>query len=256
MKYIIEKDEMGIINYYNQDKQLVMQEYQIENYDIFLYYEDGKIIKVKANNLVLDLDFKGQILTADFKNEVTAYFSYKHQKIVFLDCDSEYLGFLKMTLEPIEGKSWLYVIKKIIVRLDETIPKLIEDKYESKLSNVNKQITNINDEMVEDVVAILNQKNLHDLNKILKDYQQKEIREKRKLLLKRQFISRENYQKKYQEITRKYRFKRRELKKCYGYYEEQEKLYNRQLNLQEKEEKLNELILEKKQINNEYLLRR
>ena len=73
MKYIIEKNEMGIINYYNLDKKLLMQEYQIPNDKIILYYHDKGIVKVKTNNLNLDLDLNGNIISADFNNGVTAY---------------------------------------------------------------------------------------------------------------------------------------------------------------------------------------
>ena len=107
MKYIVEKDEMGVINYYNFEKKLLMQEYQTVN---------------DTNNLELALDLNSNILTADFNNGVTAYFASKHQKIVFLDIDGEYLGSLYMNVEPIENNSWLYVIIKIINKLNETMP--------------------------------------------------------------------------------------------------------------------------------------
>ena len=255
MKYIVEKDEMGVINYYNFEKKLLMQEYQTVNDTITLYYHDKKIVKIKANNLELALDLNSNILTADFNNGVTAYFASKHQKIVFLDIDGEYLGSLYMNVEPIENNSWLYVIIKIINKLNETMPILIENRYTASISKVNDKIHQVNNEMVSKTVTILNQDNRRSIEKILSDYHKQEIRAKKFLFLRRKKLSKEQYAKKYDEITMKYATKRSQLKSRYNYLAERRKLEELQAELFNNQNDLDELLLEKKAIYNEYLTR-
>ncbi len=255
MKYIVEKDEMGVINYYNFEKKLLMQEYQTVNDNITLYYHDKKIVKIKANNLELALDLNSNILTADFNNGVTAYFASKHQKIVFLDIDGEYLGSLYMNVEPIENNSWLYVIIKIINKLNETMPILIENRYTASISKVNDKIHQVNNEMVSKTVTILNQDNRRSIEKILSDYHKQEIRAKKFLFLRRKKLSKEQYAKKYDEITMKYATKRSQLKSRYNYLAERRKLEELQAELFNNQNDLDELLLEKKAIYNEYLTR-
>ncbi len=255
MKYIVEKDEMGVINYYNFEKKLLMQEYQTVNDTITLYYHDKKIVKIKANNLELALDLNSNILTADFNNGVTAYFASKHQKIVFLDIDGEYLGSLYMNVEPIENNSWLYVIIKIINKLNETMPILIENRYTASISKVNDKIHQVNNEMVSKTVTILNQDNRRSIEKILSDYHKQEIRAKKFLFLRRKKLSKEQYAKKYDEITMKYATKRSQLKSRYNYLAERRKLEELQTEFFNNQNDLDELLLEKKAIYNEYLTR-
>lgn len=255
MKYIVEKDEMGVINYYNFEKKLLMQEYQTVNDNITLYYHDKKIVKIKANNLELALDLNSNILTADFNNGVTAYFASKHQKIVFLDIDGEYLGSLYMNVEPIENNSWLYVIIKIINKLNETMPILIENRYTASISKVNDKIHQVNNEMVSKTVTILNQDNRRSIEKILSDYHKQEIRAKKFLFLRRKKLSKEQYAKKYDEITMKYATKRSQLKSRYNYLAERRKLEELQAELFNNQNDLDELLLEKRNIYNEYLTR-
>ena len=255
MKYIVEKDEMGVINYYNLEKKLLMQEYQTADDTITLYYHDKKIVKIKANNLELALDLNGNILTADFNNGVTAYFASKHQKIVFLDTDGEYLGSLNMNIEPIYSSNRIYIINKIINKLNETMPILMENKYSVSIENVNDKIHQVNNEMVSKTVAILSQDNRRSIEKILSDYRKQEIRDKKFLSLRRKKLSKEQYAKKYDEITMKYATKRSQLKSRYNYLAERRKLEELQAELFNNQNDLDELLLEKRNIYNEYLTR-
>ncbi len=255
MKYIIEKDEMGIINYYNLEKQLIMQEYYTVNDKINLYYQDKKIIKVKTNKLELALDLNGNILTADFNNGVTVYFASKHQKIVFLDHDGEYLGSLNMNIEPIYSNNRIYIINKIINKLNEVMPMLIANRYANSIENVQDEIRDINDDMILDTVTILNDDNRHSIEKILKDYQKQEILAKKFLSLRKSKLTKEQYNQKYLAITKKYNNKRNKIKRRYGYIKEKSKLKDVQRHFIDNQNKLNKLLLEKKDIYNEYLTR-
>ena len=249
------KDEMGVVNYYNLDKQLVMQEYQTINDLITLYYHDKKITKIKANNLVLDLDMAGNILHATFNNGVAAYFASKHERIIFLDHDGEYLGFLKMAVPTVESSSWLYVIVKIINKLNETMPILIKNKYQNLMANVQKDIKTVNDEMILDTISILQDDNRHSVDKILKDYRLEEKRAKEFLALRKSKLSKEKYQQKHEEITKKYAIKRSRLKMRYGYMKERKELEEKQDELMMKQYELNKLLLAKKDLYDEYLTR-
>ena len=255
MKYIIKKDKMGIVNYYNLEKQLIMQEYQTINDKITLYYHDKRIVKVTANNIELTLDLNGNILNADFANGVMAYFASKHQKIVFLDHDGEYLGSLNMNLEPIENNSWLYVIIKIINKLNDIMPKLIANKYANYLENVDEKINDINNEMISETIDILNQDSRRSIEKILSNYQKQEILAKKFLNLIKKKLTKEQYQKKYIEISKKYASKRSKLKSRYNYLKERRNLEEVQESFINNQNKLNKLLLEKEDIYNEYLTR-
>ena len=255
MKYIIEKDEMGIVNYYNLDKQLIMQEYQNLNDIITLYYHDKKIVKIKTNNLTMDLDLEGNILTGVFNNGVTAYFAKKHKKIIFLDHDGEYLGSLNMLLEAIESNSWLYVIVKIVNKLNETMPLLLVSKYHASIENIDNKIHDINNEMVDKTIDILHDDNRRSIEKILKDYRLQEKRAKKFLTLRKNKLSKEQYQQKYEEITKKYATKRSRLKMRYNYLNERKELEEKQDELMMKQYELNKLLLAKKDLYDEYLTR-
>lgn len=255
MKYIIKKDEMGIINYYNLEKQLVMQEYQTMNDTINLYYHNKKITKITTNKLVVDLDSNGNIINADFINGVTAYFANKHHKIIFLDHDGEYLGSINSKLEPITSNNKIYIIDKIINKLNETMPNLIANKYSNQMNKVDCEINNVNDEMIREVVSILEQDNRRSIEKILNDYHKQELRDKKILSLIRKYLSKEEYQNKYNKITAKYHLKRIQLKKRYNYLNERRKLEIVEKEFINNQSKLNKLILEKRDIYNEYLTR-
>ncbi len=255
MKYIIQKDEMGVVNYFNLKKELVMQVYEMVDNVISLCYENNKIVKIKARNLKMDLDLNGNILTVDFNNGVTAYFANKHQKIVFLDHDGEYLGSLNMNLEPIYSNSRIYIVNKIINKLNEVMPILIANRYANSMENVQDEIRDVNDDMVLDAVTILTDDNRHSIEKILKDYRKQEIITKRFLSLRKSKLTKEQYNQKYLEITKKYIEKRNKLKMRYGYIEEKRKLEDVQRHFIANQNKLNKLLLKKEDIYNEYLTR-
>ena len=130
-----------------------------------------------------------------------------------------------------------------------------ENRYTASISKVNDKIHQVNNEMVSKTVTILNQDNRRSIEKILSDYHKQEIRAKKFLFLRRKKLSKEQYAKKYDEITMKYATKRSQLKSRYNYLAERRKLEELQAELFNNQNDLDELLLEKKAIYNEYLTR-
>ena len=254
MDYIVLKDEMGIINYYNQNKELIMQVYNIFDENIRLYYQDGIIVNVSNDNITLELDYKGRILTGEFNNGLNCYFSYKHGKAVFLDYDGKYLGDLNLTLETINDSNRIYIVRKLFDKLEQFGKNLLTNRFHQEIDDIESKIDKVNNLMIDNVVSIINQDNRHSCNKILSDYQEREALEKQKLLRKN--LSDEEYNLKYQKITRKYAYKRRKLKMEFNYANELKKYKAKAASLMFNQHRLNELITEKKQLKEEYLTRR
>ena len=261
MEYIIQKDEMGIINYYNQNQELIMQDYNVLDDIIRLTYENNHIVKINNDNLTLELDFKGRLLNGFFVNGITCYFSYQHSKAVFLDVDGQYLGSLDISLETINGSNRIYLAKNLIQKLESCAVSLIDKHFNNDLNNINKQISKVNDLMVEDAVDILKQDNRRSCAKILNSYDEAELREKRNLLLlykKKNFISKlltrkDSYEEKCQQITRKYAKKRTQLKTNCDYANELKKLKAKETSFLFNQHRLNELLEEREAL---YLTRK
>ena len=254
MDFIVKKDELGVISYYDQDI-LIMQDYNLDDENIRLYFEDNHIVKITNERVSLELDFKGRVLTADLINGLTCYFSYKHQKIAFFDYNGEYLGELAFSLELINEVNRLYIAKNLMHKLENFSCSLINNSYEKKLNALDEKITSINDLIVSDVVSILGQQNRRDCQKKLKVFNREELSKRRKLLMHFK-DNKEVYKRKNQKLTRKYVQKRRQLKSEFNYEEQLREFNDKQADIKTNQQLLNELILEKNNLNNDYLARR
>ncbi len=259
MNCIIEKDEMGIINYYNQNRELIRQDYRDLNEIISFYYENNKINKISNGSITLELDYYGNPLIAFFNNGLTCYFAYKHSKGVFIDYDGKYLGDITVLLDKINSQNRLYIVKNLLHKLENSSNKLINTRYNSEIFNVKAKISYVNNLMINDTINILKQDKYHNCQRILKEYDEEELRKKRLLLQlykNKLLVNRVIYENKKTKITKKYAKKRRQLKTQYDYANEYEEIKAKQNSLMFNQSRLDNLLKLEEKINNEYLSRR